>query len=61
MLFRSLADKTDKDMFLYIRDGKDKMPPEDDGRAKDDDVRNLIFYIRQFSKPQAVPVSRPAK
>lgn len=58
---RALADKTDKDMFLYIRDGKDKMPPEDDGRAKDDDVRNLIFYIRQFSKPQAVPVSRPAK
>jgi hypothetical protein len=28
------------------------MPPEDAGRAKDDDVRNLIVYIRSFSKGQ---------
>lgn len=50
---KSLADKSDSDLFKIIRDGKDKMPPEDAGRAKDDDVWNLVIYIRNFSKPQA--------
>jgi hypothetical protein len=26
------------------------MPPEDEGRAKNDEVWNLIIYIRGFSK-----------
>ena len=30
--------------------GKDKMPPEDSGRANDDLVWNLVIYIRGFSK-----------
>ncbi len=50
---KSLADKSDAELFKIIREGKDKMPPEDASRAKDDDVWNLVIYIRSFSKPQA--------
>jgi hypothetical protein len=47
---KSLAGKPDQDLFDTIRKGKDKMPPEDSGRAKDDAVWNLIIYIRGFAK-----------
>lgn len=46
----TLADKSDQDLFVIIRKGKNKMPPEDAGRAKDDVVSALIVYIRGFSK-----------
>jgi cytochrome c5 len=52
----SLAGKTDKQLFDIIRNGKDKMPPEADGRASDNEVHALIYYIRGFSsKGGAVP------
>lgn len=53
----SLGAKSDADLFKVIRNGKDKMPPEAEGRAKDDEVRNLILYIRGMSKlqPAAAP------
>jgi len=44
-----------------IRTGKDKMPPEDPARAKDDDVWNLVIYIRSFSKSAAAGTSTAAK
>lgn len=47
---KTLAGKSDSDLFDVIRKGKDKMPPEVAGRAKDDMVWNLIIYIRSFSK-----------
>jgi cytochrome c5 len=50
---KSLADKSDADLFKAIREGKGQMPPEDAGRAKDDDVWNLVIYIRNFSKSSA--------
>jgi hypothetical protein len=50
-----LASKTDKQLFDIIRNGKDKMPAEGEGRAKDNDVRALIYYIRSFSKGQTAP------
>jgi cytochrome c5 len=50
---KALADKPDQELFTLIRNGKDKMPPEDAGRAKDDEVNGLIRYIRGFSKGQA--------
>lgn len=50
---KSLADKSNSDLAKIIREGKDKMPPEDPARAKDDDIRNLVTYIRNFSKTQA--------
>jgi mono/diheme cytochrome c family protein len=57
----TLANKTDGDLFTVIRNGKDKMPPEDAARAKDVDVWNVILYIRNFSKGQpAAPVQAAA-
>ena len=53
---KSLSDKSDPELFDVIRKGKgEKMPPEDPTRAKDDDVRALIVYIRAFSKGQSSP------
>ena len=55
---KTLADKEDWVLFNVIRNGKDKMPPEADGRANDTEVWNLIIYIRSFSKtPQATPAA----
>jgi len=56
---KSLADKTDAVLFKSIRNGKDKMPPEAEGRAKDDEVWNLIIYIRSLSKSQSASSSKP--
>jgi mono/diheme cytochrome c family protein len=59
---KSLASVSDQQMFDIIRNGKgDKMPPEDPSRAKNDDVWNLIIYIRAFSKGQpGTPAPAPA-
>jgi cytochrome c5 len=54
----SIGSKTDKQLFEVIRNGKDKMPAEDASRAKDDDVKAMIYYIRSFSTGQ--PASAPA-
>jgi mono/diheme cytochrome c family protein len=54
----TLGAKSDADLFKVIRNGKDKMPPEAEGRAKDDEVRNLILYIRGLSKQQ--PAAAPS-
>jgi mono/diheme cytochrome c family protein len=55
---RTLADKSDGDLFNAIRNGNDKMPPEPEGRAKDDEVWNLVLYIRGLPKQQ--PAAAPA-
>jgi cytochrome c5 len=52
---KALADKSDQQIFDIIRNGKDKMPPEDSSRAKDDDVKSLVLYIRDFSKNPPAP------
>lgn len=61
---KSLAAKSDGELFNRIRVGDSKMPGEDAGRAKDAVVWNMILYIRGFSKaqttPEPVPVSAPA-
>jgi len=57
---KSLANQTDKDLFRAIRVGKDKMPAEEEGRAKDNEVWNLIIYIRGFSKGQPAAAPAPA-
>jgi mono/diheme cytochrome c family protein len=51
---KTLATRQDQELFKIIRDGKDKMPAEDPGRAKDDEVRNLVVYIRSLGKAQPV-------
>jgi mono/diheme cytochrome c family protein len=50
---KSLATKPDGELFGVIRHGKGKMPSEDPSRAKDEEVWNLIHYIRNLSKGQA--------
>ena len=59
---KSLGNRSDKELFHAIRTGKDSMPPEEEGRAKDSEVWNLIIYIRGFSKgqPAAAPAPAPA-
>jgi cytochrome c len=58
---KSLADKSDQELFNDIRKGKgDKMPPEDTGRAKDDDIWHLVLYIRAMSKNQPAAPAQAA-
>jgi mono/diheme cytochrome c family protein len=45
----SLKNRTDGELFYVIRHGKNEMPPEGD-RAKDDDIWNLVNYIRSLAK-----------
>jgi mono/diheme cytochrome c family protein len=59
---KTLDARSDGDLFKVIRDGKDKMPSETSGRAKDEEVWNLVIYIRGLSKgqPAAAPAAEPA-
>jgi len=53
---KTLADKTDADLFNIIRNGKgSNMPAEVAGRAKDDEVWNLLIYIRNLYKQTPAP------
>lgn len=56
---KTFEGKSDKDIFEMIRKGKDPMPPEDAGRAKDADVHGLILYIRGMSKGHTPPAAAP--
>ena len=56
---KTLESKSDADLFALLRNGKDKMPGEDAGRAKDNDVWNLVIYVRNFAKTQTA--AAPAK
>ena len=60
---KTLASMSDQQIFDLIRKGKDKMPPEEEGRAKNDDLRHLIAYLRSMAKDQpaqAAPAPAPA-
>jgi mono/diheme cytochrome c family protein len=58
---KTLGGKSDDQLFDLIRKGKDKMPGEDAARAKNDEVKSLIQYIRNMSKDQpAAPAAAPA-
>jgi mono/diheme cytochrome c family protein len=45
----ALKNRTDGELFYVIRNGKGDMPPEDN-RAKDDDIWNMVNYVRSFAK-----------
>jgi hypothetical protein len=47
---KTLDGKTDAELFDLIKNGKDKMPPEDAARAKPDDIWNLVIYARRLAK-----------
>ena len=57
---KTLQNKSDQELFELIRKGKDKMPPEEENRAKDAEVRSLIVLIRNLSKNGPVPAETPA-
>jgi mono/diheme cytochrome c family protein len=59
---KSLAAKSDSDLFNTIRNGKGQMPAESSDRAKDDALRNLITYLRSLASqtPAAAPAAAPA-
>ena len=45
----ALKNLTDGELFNVIRKGKGEMPPEGD-RGKNDDIWNMVNYIRSFAK-----------
>ena len=57
---KTLAAKSDGDLFGIIRNGKGKMFPEPEGRAKNDDVWNIILYIRNMPKEKPAAAPTPA-
>lgn len=56
---KALATLTDQQLFDLIRKGKGKMPPEDDSRAKNDEIRDVVMYIRTFAKEGASAPAAP--
>jgi cytochrome c5 len=57
---KALAGKTDQQLFDAIRKGSGKMPPEDTARATNDEIHNMVIYIRKFANQQAAPAAAPA-
>ena len=57
---KSLAGQSDQQLFDIIRKGKGKMPPEDDSRAKNEEVKDLVRYIRTFGREGAAAPAAPA-
>jgi len=49
---KSLSTMSDQAIFDAIRKGKGKMPPEEEGRASNENVHNLVVYIRKMAKDQ---------
>jgi mono/diheme cytochrome c family protein len=47
---KTLAGKSDGEIFDIIKNGKGKMPAEDGSRAKPDDIWNLVLYVRGLAK-----------
>jgi mono/diheme cytochrome c family protein len=57
---KTLKSMTDDQLFDLIRKGKDKMPGEELNRAKNDEVKAIIQYIRNMSKDQPAVPAAPA-
>jgi len=56
----TLSGQTDQQIFEVIKKGKGKMPGEE-GRAKDDELWNLVIYVRSLSKAQAGEAPKPTE
>jgi mono/diheme cytochrome c family protein len=46
----TLKNRTDGELFYITRNGKGADMPPEDTRAKDDDVWNMVNYVRAFAK-----------
>jgi mono/diheme cytochrome c family protein len=47
---QAMKDRTDGELFYITRNGKGADMPPEDNRAKDDDIWNMVNYIRSFAK-----------
>ena len=56
----TLASQSDQQLYELILKGKGKMPGEE-GRAKTDELWNLVIYVRSLSKPQAGDAAKPTE
>ncbi len=56
----TLKDVSDGALFYIIKKGKDQMPPEA-GRVKDEELWDLVNYVRTFAKKGAAAESKPAE
>jgi cytochrome c5 len=54
---KTLATQSDAALIDIIRKGKGKMPPEDTGRATNDEVKGLVLYIRKLASNQPAPAA----
>jgi mono/diheme cytochrome c family protein len=54
----ALKNRTDGELFYIIKTGKGEMPPEGD-RVKDEEVWNLVHYLRAFAKKNAGGETKP--
>jgi mono/diheme cytochrome c family protein len=52
----SLKGMSDGELFTILKDGKGTMPGEA-GRAKDEDLWNMVILVRSFSKGAADPAA----
>jgi cytochrome c5 len=57
---KALSNMSDQALFDAIRKGKGKMPPEEEGRASNENVHNLVTYIRKMAKDQPAATAAPA-
>jgi mono/diheme cytochrome c family protein len=57
---KTLAGKTDGEIFDVIKNGKGKMPAET-GRAKTDELWSLVTYVRNLPKEHAAPSIKVAQ
>lgn len=46
----AMKNRTDGELFYVTRNGKGTDMPPEDNRAKDDDVWNMVNYVRSFAK-----------
>ena len=46
----ALKNRTDGELFYVTRNGKGSDMPPEDNRAKNDDIWNMVNYIRSFAK-----------
>ena len=47
---QAMKTRTDGELFYITRNGKGADMPPEDNRAKDDDIWNMVNYIRSFAK-----------
>lgn len=56
----TLKDQTDGELFYVIKNGKGDMPSEG-GRAKSEELWDLVNYVRSLSKAEAAKEKPPAQ